>query len=172
MIGWWREIAIAAALTLAGLQTVRLSSEESAHFRTKSAHAVQLQRIADATAKAAVAAQRAQQTYQQAVAAIDTQRTQELSHALADNDSLRAADAAGTGRLRVPATCPARPPGPASVPSAAPAPSVDPAPADIPAAFRQELWDLRAALITERAQLLALQDYARACAAPKAADAP
>lgn len=165
ILAWWREIAIAAALAFAGLQTVRLSGEEADHFRTKAAHAVQLQRLADGTTKAAKAAQAAQQAHQQAVASIDTQRTGEKDHALSNNDALRAADSAGTRGLRVPAACPARPASPASVPSTAAPASVDPAPADIPAAFRQELWDLRAALITEQAQLLALQDYARQCSA-------
>lgn len=172
MIAWWREIAIAAALAFAGLQTVRLSSEQSEHFRTKAAHAVQMQRLADASTAAAVAAQRAQQTYQQAISAIDTQRTQELSHALADNDFLRAAVRDGTRRLRIAAVCPARPAGPSDLPSTPPAASVDAQAAHLTAEAERAVLDLRAALITEQAQLLALQDYARACAAPKAPDAP
>ncbi|HVR53753.1 MAG TPA: lysis system i-spanin subunit Rz [Pseudorhodoferax sp.] len=141
------------------------ATERAAHANTRAAHAQQLQRLADKTAAAATSAQRVQQALQQFVAAIDTQRTQELAHALADNDRRRTADAAGPGRLRIPAVCPGPRAG-ADLPGAAPAAGVDAPAAEIPAAVRQELWDLRAALITERAQLLALQDYARACSAP------
>jgi hypothetical protein len=140
------------------------ATERAAHADTRTAHAQQLQRLADKTAVAATAAQRAQQAHQQAVAAIDTQRTQEKDHALADNERRRVLDAAGPGRLRIPAVCPG-PGAAAGLPGTAPATGVDAPAAEIPAAVRQELWDLRAALITERAQLLALQDYARACSA-------
>ncbi|HVR50588.1 MAG TPA: lysis system i-spanin subunit Rz [Pseudorhodoferax sp.] len=141
------------------------ATERAAHAGTRAAHAQQLQRLADKATVAAVAAQRAQQAHQQAVAAIDTQRTQEKDHALADNERRRVLDAAGPGRLRIPAVCPGPSPA-AGLPGAAPAAGLDAPAAEIPAAVRQELWDLRAALITERAQLLALQDYARACSAP------
>jgi hypothetical protein len=141
------------------------ATERASHANTRTAYAQQLQRIADKATAVAVAAQRAQQAHQHAVAAIDTQRTQEKDHALADNERRRVLDAAGPGRLRIPAVCP-RPSPADGLPGAAPAAGVDAPAAEIPAAVRQELWDLRAALITERAQLLALQDYARACSAP------
>ena len=142
------------------------ATERAAHAGTRAAHALQLQRIADKANAAAAAAVLAQQAHQRAVAAIDTQRTQEKDHALADNERRRVLDAAGPGRLRIPAVCPGSGAA-AAVPGTASATGVDPEAAEIPAAVRQELWDLRAALITERAQLLALQDYARACSADR-----
>lgn len=149
------------ALGAAGTQTVRLANERAAHADTRTTHAQTLQRLAGAASQAAVAAQRAQQAAQAVVAAIDQQRTQEALDALADNETRRAADAAGTGRLRIAAVCP-RHAAAADLPSAATAPSVDAAAAEIAPDARQLVWDLRAALITERAQLLALQEYVRA----------
>ncbi|HEY1092279.1 MAG TPA: lysis system i-spanin subunit Rz [Burkholderiaceae bacterium] len=154
------------ALGVAGVQTVRLANERAAHAGTKTTHAETLQRLATATARAATAAQRAQQAQQQAMAAIDFKHTQELSNALTENETRRAADRPGTGRLRIAAVCPGPSAAP-SVPSAATAPSVDAAAAEIAPDARQLVWDLRAALITERTQLLALQEYARACSAAK-----
>lgn len=155
--------AVAALLVLAAAQRAQLSGERADHMRTKAAHAEQLQRIATKARAAADAAVLAQQAQQRAVAAIDAQRSKEKDDALSDNDARRARDAAGSGGLRIPANC--RPAAPASLSSAAPTASVDAQAAEIPAAFRQELWDLRAALITEQAQLLALQDYVRRLAA-------
>lgn len=154
-------LALAASLGLAGMQTVRLASERAERMRTVAAHAQQLQRIAEATTKTVAAVQLAQRAHQWAVAAIDTQRTKELNDALAENDSLRAR----TVRLRIPAICPGSS-APASLPGAATAPSMDAQAADLTAEAGQAVLDLRAALITERAQLLALQDYARQCSAP------
>nr|WP_186329851.1 hypothetical protein [Variovorax boronicumulans] len=105
ILAWWREIAIAAALAAAGLQTVRLANEQADHFRTKAAHAVQLQRIADGTSQAAQAAQKAQQATQLAVASIGTIRTQEKTDAIADNSARRARDLTGSGGMRIPAVC-------------------------------------------------------------------
>lgn len=166
MIGYWREIVIAASLLLAGLQTVRVASEEAGHAETKAAHAQQLQSISEASTKASKAAQDAQKAAQATVAAIDNLRTQEKANALADNERRRADDLAGRGGLRIPAICP-KPVDSASVPSTTTPASVATPAAEIPAAFRQHVWDTRSAIIEETQQLLALQDYARACAAGK-----
>lgn len=154
------------ALGVAGVQTLRLANERAAHANTRTAYAQQLQRLADKATVAAHAAVQAQQVQKQALAAIDTLRTQEKADALEQNERLRAADRPGTGRLRIAAVCPGPSAAP-SVPSAAIAPSVDAAAAEIAPDARQLIWDLRAALITERTQLLALQDYARACSGAK-----
>jgi prophage endopeptidase len=143
-----------------GVQTVRLSKERATHADTRAQHAQQLQRLADATTRVATAAQQAQQAHQQAVASIDSQHTQELSNALAENDRLRAAG--GPGRLRIPAAC-TGPSAPADLPVAPAAAGVDAQAAESAVDAGQLVWDLRAALITEREQLLALQDYARLC---------
>jgi hypothetical protein len=153
----------------AGVQTVRLADERTDHQATRTAHAQQLQRLAESARSVAIAANLALQAQQQAVATLDTQRTEEKHRALSDNDARRADDAAGRVRLRIPAVCP-RPAAPADLPGPAPAASLDAAPAEIPAAFRQHLWDLRAALIDERAQLQAWQDYAAIRFGVKAAE--
>lgn len=159
IVTWWREIAIVAALALAGLQTVRLASEEADHFKTKAGHAVQLQRLAERAKEVADAITAADEAQRRAFNTIDLQRTQEKDRALSDNDARRARDLAGRGGMRIPATC--RPATRPDVPAPAAAGSVDAPAAEIPAAFRQELWDLRAALIVEREQLLGLQEYVR-----------
>lgn len=156
--------ALVLALGVAGTQTVRLANERAAHSDTRTTHATTLRRLADATARAATAATTAQQAAQAVVGAIDTKRTKELTNGIEENERMRAADRPGTGRLRIPAVCPGLRAAP-DVPGAATAPSVDAPAAEISSDARQLVWDLRAALITERAQLLALQDYARQCSA-------
>jgi hypothetical protein len=162
----WISYGLGAALVLAlaglGAQTVRLAREQTAHADTRTGHAQQLQRLADLTARAATAAQATQQAQQRATAAIDTQRTTELDHAIDENDRLRAAVRAGTVRLRIAAACPAQ--RATDVPSTTAAPSVDAQAAEVVGDAARAVLDLRAAMIAERAQLLALQDYARACA--------
>lgn len=159
----WILLALLALVSVvAGTQIMAKQAEQAAHAKTKQQHAEVLQRLADATSKAAIAAQKAQTAAQRVVAAIDTKHTQELANDIAENSRRRAADLAGAQRLRIPATCPVRAVPATDLPSPTPSASVDPAPAEVPAAFRQELWDIRQALIEERAQLLALQDYVRA----------
>lgn len=162
--------ALVLAVAAAGTQTVRLSNARTAHAETRAAHAQVLQTLAERTARAATAAQSVQQALQRSVAAIDTQHSLEKTDALADNETRRAADRPGAGRLRIPAVCPGPSAAP-GVPSAATAPSVDAPAAEIAPDARQLVWNLRAALITERAQLLALQDYARVCSGAKEPDA-
>jgi prophage endopeptidase len=139
------------------------ATERADHADTRAAHAQQLQRIADKTTAAAGAAFLAQQAHQRAVAAIDTERTQERDHANQDNDRLRAAVRTGTVRLRIAATCPARSSDGGDVPSVPATSGVDAEAAVLTPEAGQAAVNLRAALIAERAQLLALQDYARAC---------
>ena len=162
IIVWVLAGLLALVSVIAGTQILAKQAEQAAHYKTKQQHAEVLRDLAERTAKAAIAAQKSQAATQAAVAALDTKRTQELTNDIADNNRRRTADSSGAQRLRIPATCPARPVPATDLPSPAPAASVDPAPAEVPAAFRQELWDIRQALIEERAQLLALQDYVKA----------
>ena len=72
-------------------------------------HAVELQRLADTNAAALADQQQARQHLEQQLAAIDTQRYQELTHAQQNTDRLAADLAAARQRLRVridPASCP------------------------------------------------------------------
>ena len=163
-------VGLVLALGVAGTQTVRLANERAAHSDTRTTHATTLRRLADASARAATAATTALQAAQAVVGAIDTKRTKELTDGIEENERMRAADRPGTGRLRISAVCPGPSAAP-GVPSAAAAPGVDAPAAEIAPDARQLVWNLRAALITERAQLLALQDYARACSGAKEPDA-
>lgn len=92
-------------------------------------------------------------------AALDNHHTQELTHAKAENDRLRAAVAAGQQRLRVNATCPRLPDttGAARVADAG-APELTPQ-------ARQDYLALRDELALSRQMILGLQDYARLCTA-------
>ena len=155
-------LGLVLAVAAAGTQTVRLANERAAHSDTRTQHAQQLQRIADATSMAATAAVRAQQAQQQAVTAIDIKHTQELSHALANNESLRADVRAGTVRLRIAASCP-RPATSPNLPNAAPAASLaDGAAVELDPEAGQTVLDLRADLTRDRAKLAGLQEYVRA----------
>lgn len=149
------------ALGVAGTQTVRLANERAAHSDTRTTHATTLQGIASATSRAATAAQRTQQAMQQAVAAIDTKHTQELSHALANNESLRADVLAVRRRLRIAAVCPA--PDRADLPRGPSAPGLaDGATVELSPEAGQTVLDLRADLTRDRAKLAGLQEYVRA----------
>lgn len=157
-------ILLALVLLLAGLlwrQHLATAGAQTTLAQAEARHSQQLARLEAAARDASTAALRATEARVAAVAAIDSHRTQELSDALAENDRMRAADAAGPGRLRIPATCPARPAGADGVPSTTASASVDAPAAEVAADVRSALRDLRAALITERAQLQTLQDYVR-----------
>ena len=86
-------------------------------------------------------------------AALDNHHTQELTHAKAENDRLRAAVAAGQRRLLVNATC--EPAGAARVADAG-TPELTPQ-------ARQDYLALRDELALSRQMILGLQDYARLC---------
>ncbi|MFT3720426.1 lysis system i-spanin subunit Rz [Pseudorhodoferax sp.] len=154
-----------AALALGGLvlhQREQISAERAAHAETRAQHAQQLQRIAEATATAATAARHAQQAQQQAVAALDIQHTQELSHALADNDALRADLRSGARRLRIAASCPTGSSAGAGVPGTASTAGLDAGTTvELGGATGQAVLDLREDLLRDRAKLAGLQEYAR-----------
>jgi prophage endopeptidase len=88
--------------------------------------------------------------------AIDLQRTQELSHALNQNDDLRRAVDDGRQRLRLAATCS----------TAAPAQSgagrvADAGTAELTADARSDYFTLRNQLALSRQMILGLQDHVR-----------
>lgn len=94
-----------------------------------------------------------------AAAALDVQRTQELTDVRAENDRLRAAVAAGQQRLHVNATCP-------GVPDASATTRVADAGApELTAQARQDYFALRDELALSRQMILGLQGYARLCTA-------
>lgn len=65
----------------AGVQTVRLSSERTAHAETKADHAKVMQDIADKTAEAARLAALARDTYNDRVTAEQVKHAKEIDHA-------------------------------------------------------------------------------------------
>lgn len=152
-------LALAAALGVAGVQTVRLAGAEAAHSATKAKHADVLRGISDLTTKAAQAVAADQAANQKKLAQIDEERTKEKTHAITENDRLRRAVVDGTRRLRIAASCPARG---GDVPAPASAAGMDaPATVELAPEAGQAVLDLRADLIAERAALIGLQGYVR-----------
>lgn len=127
----------------------------------EAAHAKALKQISDRAALASGQALTANETAGRAVATIDQQETKGQSHALEENKRLAAADAAGNGRLRIAASCPAAA-GSGGVPAAASTASLDHGTAvEVDPEARRAVWDLRADLIADRSALTALQRYVR-----------
>lgn len=142
---------------IAGHQILARQAEEVAHARTKQRHAEQLQGLAQLAIAAADKARVARDALQGAFASIDQATTKGKRHALTDNDRRRAADAAGTERLRIAAVCPATAAGGEHVPGGPTGPGVDAGTAELAPEVRQAVWDLRAEVIKLEAQLLHLQ---------------
>ncbi|MFJ4496647.1 lysis protein [Pseudomonas atacamensis] len=91
--------------------------------------------------------------------AIDQRNTQELTHALTENERLRRAVGDGTGRLHVRATCPAA--GSVSATAGA-ARVVDAGRAELAADARADYFTLRDQLALSRQMIIGLQQYVRA----------
>lgn len=87
---------------------------------------------------------------------IDLQRTQELSHALNQNDDLRRAVDAGSQRLRLTATCSTPKPAQTSAGGVA-----DAATAELTADARSDYFTLRDQLALSQQMILGLQDHVR-----------
>lgn len=87
---------------------------------------------------------------------IDRQRTQELTHALNENDRLRRAVDAGSQRLFVKATCPSPVPDAPGTGRVADAGS-----AELAADARPDYFTLRNQLALSRQMILGLQDHVR-----------
>ena len=156
---WILAGALAAALGLVGLQTVRLAGERTAHAETKAAHAQVLTGIANLATAAAEKATRAQHLGQKATAAIDAQRTKEKADHAKTTDALRADVAAGKRRLRVNATCPA---GSGGVPASARPARVDAAAGpELTEDARSAYFALRTEITDTAAALAGLQQYVR-----------
>lgn len=166
IIVWVLAGLLALVSVIAGRQVLARQAEEVAHHRTKAQHAEVLRDLAERTARAAGAALHVQQVQARAVADIDTQHTKELSHAIAENDRLRAAVGAGTLRLRVRAACPATPAG-SDVPTTTPAAGLgDAGSAELDPAAGQDVLDLRAGIERAERALRAMQAYGRLLSHP------
>ncbi|MGE4335232.1 MAG: lysis protein [Pigmentiphaga sp.] len=121
-------------------------------------HATAMQGYADDAYRASQRLIERQEQHQQAVAAIDAQHTEELTHANQEIDNLRAAVAAGQ-RLRVNAVCPAPAVG---VSGAAGTASMDDAAGPrLTGAAERDYFALRERIARADAMIRGLQDYVR-----------
>lgn len=136
-----------AALAVVSLLALWLASERSGLQDELATSSDQVERL-----------QQSARLAEQAIAArdaVDQQHTEELSHARAENDRLRADVAAGGRRLLVKAACPAVPadPGTAGV--------ADADAAELAADARPDYHALRSQLALSRQMILGLQQYVR-----------
>ena len=159
---WIAGGAAAALLLFAGVQTVRLSAEQAAHARTKTAHAVVLKDLAEKTATAYEAVAAAAATMRTELAAADQKHTKEMSNARNENERLRAAARAGAVSVRLEGHCAGHAADLSETPFSSSLGHGVPA---LDAELRERVFDHRAAVIQAENQILYLQDYARLCAA-------
>ena len=159
---WIAGGAAAALLLFAGVQTVRLSNEQAAHARTKTAHAGVLKDLAEKTATAYEAVAAAAATMRTELAAADQKHTKEMSNARNENERLRAAARAGVVSVRFTS---AGGPGPTADMSETPfASSLGNGTLTIDPELRERVFNHRAEVIQADQQIKYLQDYARTCA--------
>jgi prophage endopeptidase len=122
-------------------------------------HETALAAIAAAAADQSRLALERQRSAQQRLADLDQAATQQKEHADAENQSLRRAVADGTRRLRIAGSCRASG---GDVSAAASTASVgDAGTVELGSDAGQRVLDLRAALITNQAALIAAQAYIR-----------
>lgn len=161
-VPWWA-YAIAALLAVIGWQRLALLKSHAAHADTRAVHAETLRAIAQATAETHQRVAAARDAWQRDFAALDTRHHQELTHAQADNDRLRAAVRAGTASVRLkPAVCPSAP---GAVPETAASGELEHAGATLDAHVQQLVLDHRESITAAERQIAYLQEYARRCAA-------
>lgn len=159
----WAAIAVAALLLMAGGFAIAWkwqANSYTARLDTQNAgFQADLTKISAAAADQARTAVEHQQQAEQALAALDAQSSKEKADALAQNEALRAAVAAGTRRLRVAGTCTSHPSG-SNVPQAtSPASVGDAGSIELDPVAGQHILDIRAGAIADQAALKALQAY-------------
>lgn len=148
--------AVLAAGTFAGVQTLRLAHERTAHRDTKLEHAQVLEGLAEATRKALEEARAQERRHAEQMAQIGATHQQELTRVQSEHDRLVADQRAGIVRLRRTwAGCPSAP----AVPGTGPAGPWADAGADDRAAGAADL--VRAAATCD-AQVRGLQEVIRA----------
>jgi prophage endopeptidase len=160
-------IALAAALGLVGVQTVRLAKAEAAHAATKAKNAETLTNIANLATDAAKKTTLALHEANRANATIDTMTTKEKEREIRENNRRRGRVTSGAERLFIDAKCPS----PASSDGLPPVPSApgvdDGNKAQLTAEAGSAVLDVREAIIEEQAALIGLQRYVReVCQAP------
>ena len=129
-------------------------ASQSAGFQTD------LTKIVNAGAEQARQAVAKQQTAERALAALDQKATEEKTNALAENQKLADAVAAGNRRLRIAGTCTASHPGSGDVPGTAAGSSLgDAGTIELSPATGSTVLSIRAGIIADQAALRALQSY-------------
>lgn len=161
LLGWRGYVAAALAGGLivgACAWGVRDLIADGNHARLVAVHAEVMQGHADRAATAAQALVERQTSHQQAVAALDTKYTKELTRANAEIDRLRGDVAAGR-RLRVNAECPASA---ARMPATTSAAGVDDAAEPrLTGAAERDYFALRERIARADAMIEGLQGYVR-----------
>ena len=159
---WIAGGAFLAVVFLAGVQTVRLNAEQVAHERTKTSHAQVLHGLAEKTAAAYAAVEKATAAVREELAAADQKHTKEMSNARNENERLRAAARTGAVSVRPEGHCAGHAADLSETPFSSSLGHGVPA---LDAELRERVFDHRAAVIQAENQILYLQDYARLCAA-------
>jgi prophage endopeptidase len=127
-------------------------------------HQSDLTAITNAGAAQARQAVERQQQAQAALAALDARATQEKTNALAENEKLRAAVAAGYRRLRIAGACSANSSSTGGVPQASGTAGLGYATSvELSIAAGSTVFDIRAGAIADQAALRVLQEYAKTC---------
>lgn len=103
---WIAAGAIAAAVTVAGVQTVRLSGEQAAHAKTVADHATAGEKAAERALALQQERDKARDDLATALSSIDTRQNAKLKDAENENSRLNSCLRRGTCGLRVAAVCP------------------------------------------------------------------
>jgi hypothetical protein len=148
--------AIAGAVIFAGVQTVRLASEETSHANTKAAYATEGRKAADRALVLQQERDQARADLAARLSDIDTAESKKLKESENENNRLRDCLRRGTCGLRIAAVCPANT---GSVVSAArPGGSVDSgAGAGLTTQAEQDYFVLRAGISSAQRKLAACQ---------------
>lgn len=162
----WSAVAWGVAFLALGAAFVAqrelTAAERVAHAHTRAEHAAVLAEIAQATADAHQRVNAARDQWQRDFSALDTRHHQELTHAQADNDRLRAAVRAGTASVRLKAAvCPDH----GAVPETTTTGGVEHAGTALDQHVQQLVLDHRDAITAAERQIAYLQEYASKCAA-------
>ena len=122
-------------------------------------HQADLTTISNAAAAQARQALERQQATQKALAELDAKATTEKTHALAENEKLRADVAAGDRRLRIAGRCSASS---SNLPDTSSTARMDDGrTVELAGAVGRTVFDIRAGIINDRAALKGLQQYVR-----------
>jgi hypothetical protein len=152
--------AIAGAVIVAGLQTVRLASEQTSHAQTRESYAQQGHKAAERALVLQQERDKAREDLGVALASIDARENAKLKEAENETNRLRDCLRRGTCGLRIAAVCPANPGG--VVPAAAAGGGLDSgAGAGLTPQAEQDYFLLRSGISSAQRKLAACQSTLR-----------